>query len=152
MLITFLSVVAILGKFIWPSILKAVSQREAFIAQGVADAKEAALRLQSAQVEQAAILQEAHDRQLEIIRQTEDMKRKLMEEMREEAAREKQTMLDQARQQIAQSRIDAMNELKNEVVTLSTKISEKILRKTLDTSQSNEELIGRMLKELENKN
>lgn len=152
MLLSFLIVVGILGKFVWPSILKAVEERSAFIAQGVEDAREAARRLEDAEKKQQEIIERAHTEQIRILNETEKLKSRMLEQARQEAAQEKQHILEQTNQDIAQARMAAMKEIRKEVVNLSVQVSEKILRQDLQDKKTREDLIEKMLDELMVKN
>lgn len=152
MLLAFLIVVGLLGKFVWPSILRAVDERSAFIAKGVEDAKEAARRLEDAEKKQQEMLENAHTEQIRILNETEQLKSKLLEEARQEAAHEKQQIMEQTNLAIAQARMAAMKEIRKEVVDLSVKVSEKILRQDLQNKKTREDLIEKMLDELMVKN
>lgn len=152
MLLSFLIVVTILGKFIWPSILSAVEKRSMFIAKGVEDAKEATKRLEEVEIKEKEILDHAHTEQIRILNETQVLKNKLLEEARQEAAHEKQLIMDQTNQAIAQARMNAMKDIRQEVVDLSVRMSEKILRQNLENNKAREDLIERMLDELMTKN
>lgn len=152
MLFAFLIVVALLGKFMWPTILHAVEQRSEFIAKGVENAKEAARRLEESEKKEREMLEHAHSEQIRILNETELLKSRLIEEARQEAAHEKQVMMEQTNQSIAQARLAAMKEIRQEVVDLSVKVSEKILRQDLQNKKAREDLIDKMLNELMAKN
>lgn len=148
MLIAFLIVVFILGKFIWPPILKSIAERTAFIAKGVEDAEEAARRLQEAQTKEKELLDHAHSEQIRMLNETEQLKNQLIEEARQEASKERQKVLEQTNQAIAMAKLDAMKDVRKEVVKLSIQVSEKILRQDLDNKKAREQLIEKMVNEL----
>ncbi|MGL4292527.1 MAG: F0F1 ATP synthase subunit B [Bacteroidales bacterium] len=152
MLFSFLIVVILLGKFAWPAILNAVERRALFIDKGVEDAKEATKKLEAVERKQKEMLDQAHAEQIRILNETQQLKSKLLEEARQEAAHEKQLIMDQTNQAIAQARLNAMKEIRKEVVDLSMRVSEKILRQNLENNNAREELIQKMLDEIMIKN
>lgn len=152
MLISFFTVVLILGRYIWPSILKSVQERGEFIRQGVENAEKAARKLEEAESEEKRILEKAHTEQIRMMNETERLKEQLLEEARQDAAREKAKLMEQTQLALVQAKKDAVDDIRKEIISLSIQLSEKILREDLGNREAQEKLIDKMLNELQMSN
>ncbi|MEG1615297.1 MAG: F0F1 ATP synthase subunit B [Bacteroidales bacterium] len=152
MLISFFLVVIILGKSVWPSVIKAVQERSEFIRQGVEDAEEAARKLEDANLKEKEILAKAYSEQIRLMNETEKLRDRLMEEARQDAAKEKGRLMAETNEAIAMAKKDALSDIRKEVIAISIQLSEKILREDLQNKEAREKLIGKMLTELETRN
>lgn len=152
MLIIFFLVVLTLGRYVWPSILKSIEERAEYIRQGVENAEEAARKLKDAETEGKTLIAHAHDEQIRLMNETEQLRNRLLEEARQEASSEKTRLMQQTQEAIAIARKEAMSEIRREVVSLSIRLSEKILREDLANKEAQEKLIEKMLSELKTNN
>lgn len=148
MLITFLLVVLILGKFLWPFFLKSVTNRADFIEQGVEQAKEAAQKLIDAQKQSDIILEDARSQQINILNETEKIKNNMIEEAKNSAKKESEKILEDTQISIEIAKKEAFNDIKKEIINLTVQMSEKILREDLNNKDAQEDLINKMLNEL----
>ena len=131
-IINFFILVAILAKFAYKPLLKVLEERRNKIESDLdaaAQAREAAAQLQaeyeaqlrSARAEAQAIIDKA-------VKQADKEAQAQLSAIREQIAREKQI----AQAEIANEREVAIREMRNEVVTLSMAVAEKLLKKNLD--------------------
>jgi F-type H+-transporting ATPase subunit b len=146
-LIIFGVVLVVLGKYVWPPILRALQRREAFIHDSLQQAKQdreqAELRLQQyteqlekAREEASAIVDEGR-------RDAEVVKRKI----ESAARREGDAMIERARREIATARDTAVKDLYQLTARLSTEVAARIIRQELD-AKSHERLIEESIEEL----
>lgn len=139
-LVIFVLVVAVLGKFAWKPILKALQDRETFIHDALAAAKrdreeaearlkEYADKLVGARQEATAIVDEAR-------RDAEAVKRKILAEAHDE----QQNELQRAKREILLAKETAVKELYVQAAGLSTQLASKVLRREVNP-QDHERLI-----------
>ena len=131
-IINFFILVSILAKFAYKPLLKVLEERRNKIESDLdaaAQAREAAAQLQaeyeaqlrSARAEAQAIIDKA-------VKQADKEAQAQLSAIREQIAREKQI----AQAEIANEREVAIREMRNEVVTLSMAVAEKLLKKNLN--------------------
>lgn len=145
--ITFGLVVVILGKFVWPHVLKALKDRENFIRESLESAKrdrqEAEQRLteyldqiKNARQEATAIVEEGR-------RDSEVLRRKVQDEAKQEA----DAILVRAKREIGIARDTAVKDLYSLSGELATNLAGKILQKELDAS-THERLIQESIEQI----
>ena len=145
--IVFGLVVFVLGKFVWPQILRALQQREDYIYQSLEQAKqereaaEAAHReyvekLQSARVEASAVVEEGR-------RDAEVLRRKLEEQAKANA----DAILERAKREIALATDNAVKELYTLSATLATEVAGRVIEKEIDAG-THERLIAESIEEI----
>ena len=98
-----------------------------------------------------ALLAEAHEQQLDVLQQTERLKREMIADARKSAENEAQRVRVAANLSIEQAKREAERQLRVQVASLSLQIAEKVMRKDLTSDKSQEEMISKLLNELENK-
>jgi F-type H+-transporting ATPase subunit b len=145
MLIVFLTVVAILWKFAWPYITKAIADREQYITNSVKAAEEAYQKLETVKEERTAILAEARDEQNSLLKEVQSLREKLIEEAKLQARAEADKLIAEARMTIQTEKELALKEVRNQVALLSVNIAGRLLRKNLENETSQMELINQML-------
>ena len=145
--INFFVLVAILAKFAYKPLLKVLEDRRNKIASDLdaaAQARETAAKLQA---EYEAQLQNARSEAQAIIdkavKQADKEAQAQLSAIREQIAREKQI----AQAEIANEREAAIREMRNEVVTLSMAVAEKLLKKNLDADM-NAKLVANCIDQL----
>lgn len=150
MLLSFLIVLGIVGKFGFPVITRAVRERKEHIEKSLDAAKEANRRLADIMHESDRIIREAHTQQTQILNKAVAEGDKIVENARNRAIVEGEKQLEAARKRIEVMQQKALSEVNSQVAMLSVDIAEKILRRELDDSRKQEELVMDMLKEAEN--
>lgn len=151
MLIIFLLLLLVLGKYAWPAIIRNVDERAAFIDQGVEFTREAEKDREQAKLEVQALLADAHKQQIEVLRQTERMKQEIIEEARQTATKEAKRIVEAANLSIEQAKRESELQTRRRVGELSLQIAEKVIRKNLSEDSAQMELIGKLLNEVENR-
>ena len=151
MLLAFTVVFIILAKFGWPVITKMIDDRAKYIDDSIAKATEANEKLAKIQEETAAMLKEAQEKQSAILAEAVSMRNQIVEKAKTEATIAGQKILDEAKQQIAAEKEDAIRDIRRQVGLLSVEIAEKVLRQSLKTDKDQMAMIDRMLDEIETK-
>ncbi len=132
--ITFGIVVLILGKLVWPHVLKALKDRENFIRESLESAKrdreEAEKRLKEYQTQIANARQEATAIVEEGRRDAEVLRRK----MNDDAKKEADAIMVRAKREIGIARDTAVMDLYSVSGKLAADLAGKILQKELDAS------------------
>lgn len=145
--ITFGLVVLILGKFVWPHVLKALKDREDFIRDSLESAKrdrqEAEKRLQEYQEQIKNARQEATAIVEEGRRDSEVLRRKVQDEAKQEA----DAIIVRAKREIGIARDTAVKDLYSLSGELATNLAGKILQKELDTA-THERLIQESIEQI----
>jgi F-type H+-transporting ATPase subunit b len=138
----------VLRKYAWKPILESVNERDQQIRQALdaaKEAKEAMVRLQSDNDKLMAQARAERDAMLVEAKKTRDH---IVTEAKTKAEEEGKRLLDIARQEIANDRKAAMTEVRNLVANLSVDIAEKLLRKELEKSDSQQSYLRQQLDEL----
>ncbi|MBO7143850.1 MAG: F0F1 ATP synthase subunit B [Salinivirgaceae bacterium] len=143
----FLVLVFLLAKFAWKPILNMVEERTKNIEDALNSAENAKKEMAGLKAENEQIMKEARAERDKIVREAREMKDKIIEESKETAKAEADTILAQARKLIDDEKRAAMNELKDQVASLSIEIAEKILTKELSDKKKQAELIDDILQQ-----
>lgn len=153
MLLVFLVVVFVLGKFAWPFITNAIAEREKYINDSVKAADEAFSKLETVKEERTIILAKAREEQNALMKEVQVMKEKFIEDAKEQARAEADKIIANARVSIQAEKEQALKEVRNQVALLSLGIASKVLRKNLESDKSQIELVDTLLDEMDtNKN
>jgi F-type H+-transporting ATPase subunit b len=143
----FLVLLFILGKFAWPAILTAVKARNESIRKALDAAERAKKEMAQLTADNERILAEAKAERDAMLREAKQIKDKLITEAREKAAEEAKKMVQGARESIRNEKIAAINEMKDQVASLSVDIAEKILRARLEDSKAQKKLVNKLINE-----
>jgi F-type H+-transporting ATPase subunit b len=138
----------ILKKYAWRPVLKMLREREQSIdkaLQSATDAREGLSRLKS---EHAKMLQEAHAERDQLIAEARQIREQLISKARDEAVQETARVFEHAQRQIENEKLAAMNEIRQQVASLSVDIAEKILKRELSDRSQQEKLIKEQLSDL----
>lgn len=149
MLLSFLTVFGLLAKFGFPVITGMVDKRRKYISESITNADEANSRLAGIKQESETIINEARTRQNELIKQATEEGNKLVQAAKDKASEEAQKTMADAQKQIETQRQKAISGIRIQIADLSVGIAEKILRKKLESPESQDELINRLLDEVE---
>jgi F-type H+-transporting ATPase subunit b len=139
-ILTFLGLVALLTKYAWKPLLRALDERRATIEKSVEDAKRATAELQQVQVESARLLAEARAEAAGIVTRSRSDADRFREEMRQKAQEEAAIIVKNADKEIKLETARAISQIRTEAVELSLAIATKLLRRNISESD-NETLI-----------
>jgi F-type H+-transporting ATPase subunit b len=149
MLLVFLTVLFVLGKFAWPAITKAIADREKYINDSVKAADGVFFKLESIKEERNKILSEAREEQHLLLKEAQVLKEKLIEDAKSQARLEAEKLLEEARQGILSEKEQALKEVRNQVALLSIGIAGRVLRKNLESDTTQMELVNQILNEMD---
>ena len=140
MALAFLVVLVFLAKYALPAIVGSVDS--------LRKAHEATERLENVRQEGDALLQEARAKQANILQEAGAARDAIVEKAQGQAREEGARLLSEARLQIESERQGAMRGIRTQVVELSVKIAEKLLREQLSDKAKQMELIDRLLDDI----
>lgn len=127
-------------KFIWPVIIKALDDRQAKIADGLAAAEKGQHELELAEKRATEILREGKEKSKEFIDQAQKRHDEIVDGAKDDAREEGQRILTAARAEIEQDRQEAKEALRAEVSALAIAGAEQILMREVDKNAHNEVL------------
>lgn len=143
----FLILLFILGKFAWPAILTAIRARNESIEKALDSAERARKEMLKVQADNEKILAAAKVERDAMIKEAKQLKDKIIADAKEQAGEEARKLVANARESIQAEKKAAINDLKSQVANLSLDIAEKILKKKLEDSTAQKELINKLIKE-----
>ncbi len=149
MFVAFAVLFFVLWKWAWPVILKNMDSRADTIDKGVEYARDAKLQLDNARADAQKYIAEAQKQQAEMLRDAAKMKTQIIDEARAQAAEEAKKVMDAAKVSIEQSRKEAELQFRNEVSRFSLDIAEKMVRQQMQSSKAQQELVDKLLDEIE---
>lgn len=149
MLLVFLTVVFVLGKFAWPVITKAIAEREKYINDSVKAADEAFSKLETIKEERNIILAKAREEQNALMREVQILKEKMIEDAKNQARIEANKLIEDARRHIVSEKEQALKDVRNQVALLSVSIAGKLLRKNLESDRTQLDLVNQIINEMD---
>ncbi|MGH8615885.1 MAG: F0F1 ATP synthase subunit B [Gammaproteobacteria bacterium] len=126
--------------YVWPVLLKAMEEREAKIADGLAAGEKGRHELDLAEIRATKILRDGKDKAAEFIAQVQKRADEMAEEAKENARAEGERLLAAARAQMEQERNQARESLRREVSKLALIGAEQILMREVDAAAHSEVL------------
>lgn len=152
MTIVFIIVFLVLLKWGFPSIIKMVNDRKAFIDDSLRKAHEANEKLANIQKKGESILQEAREKQAAILKEAAETRDAIVENAQDKAREEGARIVNEAKIQIETEKQNAIRDIRSQVAELSILVAEKVLKQNLSTDAKQMELIDRLLDEVSSDN
>ncbi|MGV3706847.1 MAG: F0F1 ATP synthase subunit B [Arcticibacter sp.] len=146
--VAFLLLLVLLKTLAWKPILGMISEREKFIENALASAEKAKEEMARLTNENESLLKEARAERDLILKEAKELKDKIVAEARTNAQAEGAKMIEKAKQEIDSQKVAALNEVKNQVATLSVEIAEKILRNQFEDRSKQQALVSDLLKDV----
>jgi len=146
-MLTFLVFVWFTKKFVWPPVMRALEERRARIAEGLAAADRGQKALQDADAQVAERLREARQQAAQIIEQAERRGAELVEEAKGNAQAAGERMLAQARAELEQDTNRAREALRGEVAAIALSGARQLLEKEVDAT-THRDLLDRLAGQL----
>ena len=134
-------------KFIWPPILKAMDERRAKIADGLAASDRAEKALQDANQEVEKQIMAARDKAGEIVDQANQRHGQILEQAKDDATDERRKQVAAGEAEITQSANQAREELRATVASLAVLGARQILEKEVDEN-THRELLDKLIAEI----
>ncbi|RYU78906.1 F0F1 ATP synthase subunit B [Hymenobacter persicinus] len=147
-LVIFLTVLFLLAKFAWKPILLSLKEREDSIESALRMADQAKLEMQQLKAGNERLLTEARMERDKMMQEASQMANQLVETAKNKATEEGSRMIMQAREAIQNEKNAALTEVKNTAAKLSIDIAERILRRELADSGSQQQLVDSYLKDV----
>lgn len=148
MCLIFAIVFFVLAKFGFPVITSMVEKRQDKIESALKAAEKAEAELADMEKTKEQMLSEAKLQQAQILGEAADQRAALLEKARLDAEQQSESIIAQAREQIAAERENALREVRSQVSLLSVSIAEKVLEKELAEPEKQQAYIDKMLDEL----
>ena len=149
MLFAFSIVLVLLKKFAWKPILSALKEREDRIEASLIKAEETRQKTESANSDIEKMINQAKEERNSLLRQAKEEIAEYKKDQKAQIKSQIDLQLDSAKEEIAQQKRMAMEDLKGVVAELSIEIAEKILKQELDNEQKYNELIKENVKKLD---
>ena len=122
----------VVAKFVWPPLIKALDERAAKVAEGLAAAEKGKVDLDLATKRADQALAEAKSEGTQRIAEAEKRAQQSAEEIKQNAQTEAARIIAQAKSEAEQQVIRARDVLRNEVAVLAVKGAEQIFRREVD--------------------
>ena len=148
MLVSFGIVFFLLKKFAWKPILDMLHEREESIEKALKSAEEAKSEMERLQANNERILNEARIEREKIFREAQEIREKIIGEAREQAVKEKDKIMTDARISIEAEKNAAVRDMRNVAAELSVHIAEKLLCRELSSDLKQKELVEKLINEV----
>ncbi len=135
----------ILGKFVWPPVMRALNERENNIEQALHEAEKAREEMKHLLFSNEQLMLEAREERDKLIGEARKIKESLIEDARLNATEEANRIVQNARERIHFEKMAAITELKNQIATLSIEIAEKVIGKELSEHNKQEQMVKESL-------
>lgn len=149
MLIPFLIALFVLSKYGFPVILKMIDERKKYIDESLLMAEKARIELQQVKAEGEQIIMAARKEHQAILAEASQLRDKLVQESRVQALAEAEKVIVEAREVIQFERAEALKEIRKQVAVLSVGIAEKVMRTELNNTNAQQQMMERLLDEIE---
>ncbi|PDP82459.1 F0F1 ATP synthase subunit B [Prevotella intermedia] len=145
MTLVFLIVAFIVIKFGFPVIINMVNERKEYIDESLRKAHDANEKLSNIQKEGESVMQQAREQQALLLKEATATRDAIVGKAQDKAHEESARIIAEAKLEIAAEKQNAFKDIRGQVVELSVKVAEKILRDQLSSDEKQMELIGKLL-------
>jgi F-type H+-transporting ATPase subunit b len=146
-LITFLIMLAILARYVYPEIVKLAEARQQAIAQQLKEAEQARSEAEQRLTEAASKLEDARKTAQSVIDAATKSGEQLRQELKQKAEEESKRTIETAKKEIEAERERAVQSVRNEVASLVVAATEKVIGETLD-DEKHRRLIDKAIQEV----
>lgn len=148
MLLCFLLVATILGKWGWPAIVGMIEDRGNYIEESLKKADEANAALANLKAENERLLAEAKNERLEMLKEASKLKEKVIADAKTQATAEANKIIENAKESIQLEKDNVVKEIRSQVAELSVSIAERVIRGELKSSESQIDMVNKLLDEI----
>ena len=145
----FVGLLFLLAKYAWKPILTAVEERENTIKDALDSAEKAKADMEAVQADNKRILKEARAERDALLADAKKASTQMINEAKEAAQLEADKIASAAQAAIEQEKNAAINELKNQVATLSIDIAQKVLQGELSDEKKQQALVEKLVNDIE---
>jgi F-type H+-transporting ATPase subunit b len=146
-IVVFGSLLFLLKKFAWGPILQSLRIREESIQEALDAAKEAKAEMAQLHSENEILLNKAREERDKMLKDAATVANNLKEVAKTEAHEIGEKLITDAKSEIESEKNAALTEVKNQVITLSVEIAEKLLRQSLGDEKAQKVLVEKYLKD-----
>ncbi len=146
--IILLIVLFILGKFAWKPALGLIKDREKFIENSLIKAKECNKRVAKIEEECSEIVKLAHTEKGKIIQEALDDRKKIIDTAEMDAKSRGDKIVHDVEQAMKLYQNDTIRNSKNDIISLSVQIAEKLMGKELEDENKNTEFLNMLMDEV----
>ncbi len=146
-LITFLVMMAVLARWVYPEIVRLAEARQRTIAEQLTEAEKARAGAEARLKEAEAKLTEARKTAQSVIEAATKSGEQVRQELKQTAEEEAKRLAETARKEIEAERERAIQSVRNEVASLVIAATEKVIGETLDEGK-HKQLIERAIAEV----
>jgi F-type H+-transporting ATPase subunit b len=146
-MITFLILVWVTMKYIWPALITAIEERQAKIAEGLAAAEKGKHELELAETHVKKAMQEGKQHAAEILANAQKRADEIVDEAKGQARVEGERLLAAAKEQVDQELAQAKQKLQKEVAQLALAGAEQILMREVD-AKAHQDLLTKLTAQL----
>jgi len=146
-LVTFLVMLAILARYVYPEIVKVAEARQRQIAEQLKEAEEARAAAEQRLKEAEEKLNDARKTAQGVIDAASKSADQLRQEMRQKAEEESKRTVEAARKEIEAERDSAVRSVRSEVASMVVAATEKVIGETLDDDK-HRQLIDNAIREV----
>ena len=146
-ILTFLIMLAILARYVYPRIVEVAESRQRAIAEQLREAERAKAEAEATRAEAQARLEDARRTAQGVIDGATKSGEQLRQELRQKADEESRRMVESARKEIEAERDQAVRSARTEVASLVVAATEKVVGETLD-ERKHRQLIERAIQEV----
>lgn len=145
----FVGLLLLLAKYAWRPILEAVEERENTIKDSLEAAEKAKADMEAVQADNKRILKEARAERDALLADAKKASTQMINNAKEAAQVEAEKIAAAAQEAIQQEKNAAINDLKNQVASLSIDIAQKVVQGELADAKKQEALVEKLIKEIE---
>ncbi len=148
MTLSFVIALAVLARWGFPAIARMVDERTKHIEQSLEAADEARRKLETVESQSNEMMEKAQKEYAETVQKALGERAAIIERSRDEAAEAARAKIGEAERAIAARREEALREMGDAAAALGVEIAGKILRRQLDRSQAQMDMINKLLDEV----
>jgi len=148
MVVAFLLLVLILGKYGWKPILNSINKRNQSIEDALKSAEHAREEMARLKADNDIILAQAKAERDEILKEARVFSNQIINDAKNSAKSEIEKMKEQARQEISFEKASALDQIKTQVAGISIQIAEKLLKKSLGNAETQQQLVDDIIKDI----
>ncbi len=135
----------ILGKFVWPPVMRALNDREQAIEQALHEANKTRKEMEELRFSNEQLLREAKDERDALLRDARKVRETIIEGARVKANEEANRIIENATERIQFEKMAAITDLKNQIANLSIEIAEKVLGQELSNPEKDKAIVQKSI-------
>ena len=147
-MLTFLVLVWVTMKYIWPPIIKALETRQETIAKGIAAAKQKIDELEIATHKSGEMIKTAKENASKILHEAETYAQNTIDSAREEALVKKKEIVASATEEIQQELQKVKEQVFQEVGAMSVQLVERLLKREI-SNETHQILLNQLIRDVE---